>query len=149
MITLRPHLALSRSRALSLSQRYTASTDRFIGACDYLLHSSESLVPIATLSIPPLENLRGEDARETLMRPDRATLGGAPRDWATLAPADAAAAEAAAAAEERYSGEFVPYVVENELRAHSWLPNDDYPSEHMALLAVFDWSPDELIANWA
>ena len=155
---------------------YTASTDRFVGACDYLLHASESLVPIATLSIPPLEALRGEDAREPLVVPDRATLGGAPRDWVSLAPADAAdaarraalatgdpdasaaelerhadaaAAEAAAAAEEHYSGEFVPYVVENELRPHSWLPNDDYPSEHMALLAVFDWSPDELIAHWA
>ena len=57
--------------------------------------------------------------------------------------------EAAAAAEEHYSGEFVPYVVENELRPHSWLPNDDFLSEHMALLAVFDWSNDELIAHWA
>ena len=134
-------------------------------------------MPIATLAIPPLEELRGEDARENIMVPDNATLGGAPRDWVQRTAADAAdaarkvaietadteassaeeierradavAAEAAAAAEKVYCGEFVPYLTENVWRSHSWLPNAEYPSEHMALLAVFDWSPDELISLWA
>ena len=35
---------------------------------------------------PPLEALRGEDAREPLVVPDRATLGGAPRDWSRSRP---------------------------------------------------------------
>jgi hypothetical protein len=106
----------------------TCAAEEFLGACDYILYSVEKLLPQTMLSVPELEDIHNDDPRELEMDVDGASSVSPPPG---------------------FEGTWVRPLKENEAKRHHYLPNFDYPSNHVALMAEFTFKRAFLESLWS
>ncbi len=143
------------NQAAGAEPPYTMTAERRVACVDYVFLSKDVLRPVAYLPVPRLRQFApppkneddesdGEDvirrvrvARQRRVLFDDATfVREAAKRKHYIAPEDIEDAEKLAAMpEDVFEGAFRAAIDANR---GSWLPNDRFPSDHMALVVVFD-----------
>ena len=140
----------------------TAATSEYIGTLDYILYSKEKLVPRTLLSLPDLDDIVNDDPRELEMAPDGSCGEEPPDGWATALPATSGGrrgaegggkgtrggASSAHQSPLDYTGEWVCPIRENPRKTHHYLPNREYPSNHLALMVEFTFLREGMESDW-
>lgn len=129
-------------------------------------------MPVTLLSVPDLTDLLSEDPRQLEMELDDSLATEPPNGWANgwkdnnQNTTGASAKKSAVSSSNQplgapepppgfggrgpmaYSGSWVGGIRPNRSNKHHFLPNADYPSSHLALLAEFRFLPAGLEAKW-
>ena len=129
----------------------TAATIDYIGTLDYIMYSKEKLVPRTLLSLPDLEDIVNEDPRELEMVPDESCGVRPPKGWVEIDPTSSKSSQNSAGHQPplNYTGKWVGPIKENERKMHHFLPNREYPSNHLALMVEFTFLREGLESDWS
>ncbi|KAF0717330.1 Aste57867_2361 [Aphanomyces stellatus] len=125
---------------------YTYSDHVFIGTVDYIFYSKKELQATHVLSLPPLDSLDGDDARQAPTVPDVDYSRLVPDGWNTFEPKLSSQAP-----NPKYQGEWTTEMLRlpnTTTRKHHWLPNSRFSSDHVALMAILAFHADELAVSW-
>lgn len=106
----------------------TCADSSFLGTCDYILYSVEKLKPQTILSTPDLDTIVNEDPRELEMSIDETSSVDPPKG---------------------FTGNWVRPLKENDAKRHSYLPNAEFPSNHVALMTEFSFQLSFLESLWS
>ena len=68
--------------------------------------------------------------------------------FADFAPDDVEWWQGEAGLLESYVGEWLPPVVDNVSKWQHWLPNQQFPSNHIAIMSVFRYLAPHLPGTW-
>lgn len=128
-------------------------------------------MPVTLLSVPDLTDLLSEDPRQLEMEADDSLATEPPNGWSNGWKDNMPGAKKGAVASSTnnnnqhlgapepplgfggrgpmaYSGSWVGGIRPNHSNTHHFMPNADYPSSHLALLAEFRFLPAGLEAKW-
>ncbi len=110
----------------------TQITETFKGCVDYIFFSRENLIAKELLELPDLARMQAVDHRRRREVEDAYDL--------QVARARSEAKDS--------DGEWNPRKVLNDRLYHSWLPNKDLASDHVALWCEFEYAVKNLSATW-
>lgn len=113
---------------------FTTLSENLSGTVDYIFFSSHSLLPEAVLSLPNMQDLVCEDISQTDLTPNAGRWK--PSEWRGNSEA------------HDYAGEWSPYLRENSRRLKHRIPNATFPSNHLMLMANFQFSEPCCMSTW-
>ena len=152
-------------------------TPAYKGTLDYILYSAGHLVPQTILSLPTYEDISNDDPRELEMDFDFSDGDRPPQGWVddlpfdprdvedgagsvhTAATGGAASVHTAASGatsatfvtaveQSGYTGAWPGPLRENQHKSTHYLPNHDFPSNHLPLLVEFTFLKPGLGSGW-
>ena len=116
---------------------YTTLTERMKATVDYIFHSAEALVPIHLLSIPSIDDLEGITPGRPMLCSDDAL----PQPQYCL---DRVKGKTARSAGHKW----IPSVKLDPASYMALIPNQNFPSDHIALMAELALVPPYISAQW-
>jgi mRNA deadenylase 3'-5' endonuclease subunit Ccr4 len=128
---------------------FTTAGENFTGTADYILYSTELLLPIHVLSPLSIEEIKSDDFRQAEKIPDPNFPK--PSTWDDrrfLLVKDPDSGEVDYVANTNYSGEWKPPLIKNENRSINYMPTSVYSSDHYSIGAEFAFIEANLPAIW-
>ncbi|CAM9521357.1 unnamed protein product [Discosporangium mesarthrocarpum] len=129
---------------------FTCLSGSVAATLDYIFFSAQSLVPRAVLSLPTVSDLRGNNAHEPYLTPDRAGLGRPPPPgWVVRGQeGKKGAVKGGGGVGGEYSGEWMPPLCENPRLVHHLMPNEIFPSDHLLLMVHLHFASPNCPSTW-
>jgi len=127
---------------------FTVSTERFRGCVDYIFFSQEHFKVAKLLSVPLLSTelqprTLAKNPESKSVDPRRKKFTSDLNDMKPNSWNDDKFSE-----RNSFMGEWKPRDIENSSASHNWIPNERIPSDHISLMADFEFLNERLSSNW-